>query len=99
MLNHPIARLDHDEKLRHAAYRGMFDQPQDALLIATIRDATNGGYPLASDAFKATVLEPLGARTARGKPGPQRKTSQAERGRRYFQQLVFGQVLDSVFER
>lgn len=63
--------LSMDADARHTAYRHLFEQPQDAPLIATIRDATNGGYPLASDAFKVTVLEPLGARTARGKPGPQ----------------------------
>jgi putative transposase len=55
---------------RHAAYRGLFQHEQESSMVAAIREATNGGYPLASDAFKAGVLAPLGARTARGKPGP-----------------------------
>lgn len=55
---------------RHAAYRGLFEYAQEPYMVAAIRDATNGGYPLASDAFKASVLAPLGARTGRGKPGP-----------------------------
>jgi putative transposase len=63
--------LSMDADARRAAYRRLFEQAQDAPLIAAIREATNGGYPLASDTFKVTVLEPLGARTARGKPGPQ----------------------------
>jgi putative transposase len=60
-----------DNVARHEAYRRLFDQQQDAGVIAAIRDAIKGGYPLASDSFKATVLVPLGARTARKKPGPQ----------------------------
>jgi putative transposase len=58
------------DESRHAAYRGLFAHQQESSMVAAIRDATNGGYPLASDAFKASVLTPLGARTARGKPGP-----------------------------
>ena len=55
---------------RHAAYRGLFDEHLDPVLLKSIRDATNAGYPLASDAFKANVLEPLGWKMERGKPGP-----------------------------
>jgi len=39
-------------------------------MIRCIRDATNGGYPLASEAFKANRMASLGLRTQRGKPGP-----------------------------
>jgi hypothetical protein len=38
--------------------------------MKNIRDATNAGYPLASDAFKANVLEPLGWKMEPDKPGP-----------------------------
>ncbi len=55
---------------RLSAYRSLFEHEQEPSVVAAIRDATNGGYPLASDAFKASVLTPLGARTGRGKPGP-----------------------------
>lgn len=59
-----------NEASPHAAYRGLFAQPLDEGLVRSIREATNGGYPLASDAFKASRLAPLGLRTQRGKPGP-----------------------------
>jgi putative transposase len=54
---------------RHAAYRGLFEQRLEPGLQRAIRDATNAGYPLASDAFKTVVLAPLGWRTEPGKPG------------------------------
>ncbi|HWD23664.1 MAG TPA: transposase [Burkholderiales bacterium] len=66
------------DKLRHAVYRGLFEHEQESSMVAMIRDATNGGYPLASDTFKASVLAPLGARTGRGKPGPKIALGAAE---------------------
>lgn len=62
--------LSAGDEARHAAYRGLFEHDQEPKLVAAIRQATNGGYPLASDAFKANVLAPLGARTGPGKRGP-----------------------------
>jgi putative transposase len=53
-----------------AAYRGLFEQSLDERMVRAIREATNGGYPLASDAFIASRLAPLGLRTQRGRPGP-----------------------------
>ena len=58
------------EAERHRAYRALFSEQLDEPLLNAIRDATNTGYPLASDAFKTGVLEPLGWKTARDKPGP-----------------------------
>jgi putative transposase len=58
-----------DPDSRHAAYRGLFEQRLEPLLQKAIRDATNAGYPLASEAFKAVVLAPLGHRTEPGKAG------------------------------
>jgi putative transposase len=58
-----------DPDSRYAAYRGLFEQRLEPLLQKAIRDATNAGYPLASDAFKAVVLAPLGHRTEPGKAG------------------------------
>ena len=60
LASHPAAR--------QAAYRGLFEQPLDEHWLKSIRDATNGGYPLASDAFKSAL--PSGSRLGRGKPGP-----------------------------
>ena len=39
-------------------------------MVRAIREATNGGYPLASESFKASRLAALGLRTQPGKPGP-----------------------------
>jgi putative transposase len=55
---------------RHASYRRLFDERLDAEMLITIRDATNAGYPLASEAFKATVLAPRGWKMEPGTPGP-----------------------------
>jgi putative transposase len=55
---------------RHRAYRRLFDERLDPALQQAIRDATNAGYPLASDVFKATVLAPRGWKVEPSKPGP-----------------------------
>ena len=72
--------LGSDTRARHAAYRALFDQRLDERLQQSIRDATNGGYPLASEAFKAGVVAPLGGRTQRGKPGPSVEAPEAAYG-------------------
>jgi putative transposase len=59
-----------------AIYRGLFTQPLDEGMVRAIREATNGGYPLASKAFIASRLAPLGLRTQRGKPGPRAQPAQ-----------------------
>lgn len=51
------------------AYKGLFDRPFDDALLKTIRVATNGGYPLASDNFKARISLPPGCRKHPGRPG------------------------------
>ena len=68
---HPaLLALSPDAEKRQAAYRAMFNERIDRPLLEAIRDATNGGYPLATDNFKNTVLAPLGWRTEPGRPGP-----------------------------
>lgn len=62
--------LGSDASARHAAYRGLLEQPIHPPLVQAIRDATNGGYPLASEAYKSAVLAPLGWKLQPGKPGP-----------------------------
>ena len=52
------------------AYPSLFEQAFDDTLLKRIRDATNGGYPLASEAFKSRMNAPPGCRTERGRPGP-----------------------------
>jgi putative transposase len=58
-----------DAHLRDAAYRGLFDQRLEPGLQKAIRDATNGGYPLASEGFKRNVLAPNGFRSEPGQAG------------------------------
>jgi len=67
-----------DSPSRHAAYRALCDEKLDEGIRDSIRNATNGGYPLASDSFKAVVIAPLGARTQRGKPGPKVESPYAD---------------------
>jgi REP-associated tyrosine transposase len=72
VMPHPdVEALGGDAANRYGAYRRLFEENLDPILIQNIRDATNAGYPLASDAFKASVLEPLGWKIEPGKPGPQ----------------------------
>jgi len=56
---------------RRAAYVGLFEEHFEQDLLRSIRDATNGGYPLASEAFKSRLATTTGCRTERRKPGPQ----------------------------
>jgi putative transposase len=75
---HPeYVALAADPSTRHAAYRGLFEQRLEPGLQKAIRDATNGGYPLASEAFKATVLAPRGWRTEPGQVGRPAKSPEA----------------------
>jgi putative transposase len=60
----------------HAAYQALFQQPLEDAMLRQIREATDGGYPLASESYKAAVLGPLGARVKRGKPGPRGPASE-----------------------
>jgi putative transposase len=62
---------------RYAAYRGLLEEKLDPALQQAIRDATNAGYPLASDAFKATVLAPRGWKMEPRKPGPRALSPEA----------------------
>ena len=68
---HPeFAALASDEAKRHATYRALVSSELEEPLLEAIRDATNSGYPLASDTFKSSVIASLGWKTAPGKPGP-----------------------------
>jgi putative transposase len=62
---------------RFTAYRALFEQRLDPTLQQAIRDSTNAGYPLVSDAFKSNVLAPLGWKMQAAKPGPQALSPEA----------------------
>ncbi len=55
---------------RYAAYRELFADEIDQPLLAAIRDCTNQGYPLASEALKSDVMARLGWKIAPVKSGP-----------------------------
>ena len=65
-----------DERLRAAIYRSLFAQPFEPALLSEIRDATGGGYPLGSDAFRSEVAS-TGRRVGRRRPGPVRQTERS----------------------
>jgi putative transposase len=68
---HPeFAALATKRDKQHAAYVALFEEKMDETLLEAIRDATNSGYPLASEEFKNRVIAPLGWKTGPGKPGP-----------------------------
>jgi REP-associated tyrosine transposase len=70
--------LGENPHARYAAYRRMVEDGVEVGLLATIRNATNGGYPLCSDSFKSEVISPLGRKLERRRPGPQRPGSDLE---------------------
>lgn len=52
-----------------AQYRALVMQTVEPELLRDIREATNGGYPLASPSFMTTLNRPPGRRVVRGRPG------------------------------
>jgi len=70
--------LSADETRRHRSYAGLFQQSDDAAFLLAVREATDGGYPLAGDVLKS-CLALKGLRVERGKPGPRaRQLGEAE---------------------
>jgi putative transposase len=69
--------LGSDEQTRCVAYQGLFQQTLEPSVLNSIRQATQGGYPLATERFKVDVLKPAGCRIERGKPGPRVEESSA----------------------
>jgi putative transposase len=61
--------LSRDERARHAAYRQLFEQPDDPQFLESIREATNTGFPLLGEGLKAQ-LAATGRQLEPRKPGP-----------------------------
>jgi putative transposase len=57
-------------ELRQAAYRDLVAGVDDAAFLAAIRDATNGGFALVDEAFKARLPAVTQKRLTRRPPGP-----------------------------
>ncbi|MGH8741924.1 MAG: transposase [Burkholderiales bacterium] len=80
---HPeFVALGSDAQARAAAYLALFQQALDPTLLGEIREATNAGYPLGSDAFKSDVVAPMGRKLTAGKPGrrPREPGDEAQSG-------------------
>jgi putative transposase len=58
-----------EESARFAAYKKLFDEEVAPSVLRVIRDATNGGYPLGSESFKASIEGTTQRRLEPGKPG------------------------------
>ncbi len=69
--------LGMDAGKRHASYRALLEQGLNDALLKMIRNATNGGYPLASESFIAKVITPLGVKLEPSKPGPRARSPSA----------------------
>jgi putative transposase len=61
--------LGERESTRFAAYKKLFEQEVEPSVLRVIRDSTNGGYPLGSESFKASVEATTQRRLEPGKPG------------------------------
>ena len=67
---HPeFLALGNDKAARSRAYCDLFSEPVESTLIDAIREATNGGYPLASASFMSSDLLPPGRKMVRGRAG------------------------------
>ena len=62
-----------DTELRQSAYRRLFEGAEDPAFLASVRDATNGGYALVGEALKSTLADAGIRHLERGKPGPKRE--------------------------
>jgi putative transposase len=67
-----------DEPSRFAAYEAFVAIPDEPGFLATIRDATNGGFALASESFKSELPPDRQQRLARRRPGPPPKAPSPE---------------------
>lgn len=70
------ALATHEEE-RRAAYRGLFKVGDDPAFLASIRDATNGGFALLSDRTKASLPPGVQRRLERKSPGPTPKSKKS----------------------
>jgi len=59
-----------DKDARHAAYRGLFMQPDDPGFLSGVRDATNGGFALVGEELRSRLPIDVQQRLRRKRPGP-----------------------------
>jgi putative transposase len=61
--------LGNDEQARNSNYQNLFAGEFDPSLLAAIRDATSGGYPLATDSFKDNLVQVARRKLQPGRAG------------------------------
>lgn len=66
--------LGSTDSTRHASYAGLFEQALEPRLVESIRESTNGGFPLAGDSFRAHLAQSLGRTLEPGRAGRPRKS-------------------------
>ena len=66
--------LSEDATRRREIYRNLFEDVVEPSVLGEIRSATLGGYPLGSDAFKASLAQTGGRKIARQRVGRKRKS-------------------------
>jgi putative transposase len=72
---HPeLLALGQTASSRHSAYRNLFGEGLDPLIIRSIRNATHAGLPLASEALKRRLALQFGRRMEPGRPGRRAKS-------------------------
>jgi putative transposase len=71
--------LSSHEAARRRAYAELLGAGDDPTFLRTVREATEAGYPLVSEALKAK-LEAGGARLEAGRPGPRLQSENSEEG-------------------
>jgi len=70
LTDHPeYASLGSDQYSRRDAYRGLFNDVIEPSMLDRIREATNGGYPLGSEAFTSELMLARGWKLAPRRPG------------------------------
>jgi len=74
---------------RHKAYEALCDLPDEPAFLASIRDATNGGFDLVSERFKSKLPTEQQRRLVRKPPGPA-PTAPAESDRLQNLELELG---------
>ena len=65
--------LGQTKEEREAAYRELFRDELESIMVDDIRQATNGNFTLGSESFKKDISSKLGRRVTRGQPGRPRK--------------------------
>lgn len=71
--------LGSDCESQRRAYRNLVDEPLQADLLARIREATNGGYPLDGKSLISVATLRPGQKLERGRPGRPRNKDEGDR--------------------